>query len=159
MGFLGTTAGNFSDLSLLLEVLIVLVFIFGARYARRALSNTHHSIMLWGFLANVAFVGSYMIYTSLIKTGSAKFMGPQAVKTFVYIPVAVIHGLGSTIAFILAGYTVYYGIKHTIIKERRVFSSKEERVKHKKLGTATIFSWSAALISGIIVYLLLYVIY
>jgi len=159
MGFLGTRASDFSDFSLLLEVLIVLVFIFGARYARRALSNTHHSIMLWGFLANAAFVGSYMIYTSLIKTGATKFLGPAAVKTFVYLPLVIIHGLGSIIAFVLAGYTVYYGIKHSIIKERRVFKSKEERARHKKLGIATIFSWSAALVSGIIVYLLLYVIY
>lgn len=159
MGFLGTSASNFSDVSLLLEVLIVLVFIFGAKYARRALSNQHHSIMLWGFLANAAFVGSYMIYSSLIKTGGAKFLGPQTVKSFVYLPLVIVHGFGSIIAFVLAGYTVYYGIKHSIIKERRVFGSKEERARHKKLGTATIYSWSAALVSGIAVYLLLYVIY
>lgn len=159
MGIFGTKATLFSDLSLIIEIIIVSIFIYGATFARKKLSDRHHKLMLTGFSLNLLFVLSYMIYSGLFKSGAAKFAGSEEVRKFVYLPMVITHGTASTIAFILAGYAAYYGIKHSMIKKRRIFPSKDEREKHAKIGRATIYTWAIALITGVLVYILLYVVY
>ncbi|NIM45693.1 MAG: DUF420 domain-containing protein, partial [Nitrososphaeria archaeon] len=116
MGIFGTSASNFADLSLVLEALILGSFIVGIRYARRHLSNHHYKIMTGGFFLNLIFVGAYMI-RSLLGEGSSTFPGPADVRDFVYLPTVIVHGISSILAFILAGFTLYYGYTHTVQKK------------------------------------------
>jgi putative membrane protein len=158
MGFFGTSATFFSDISLILEAIILGSFIVGIRYARRHLSNQHYKIMTAGFVLNVIFVGSYMI-RSLLSEDSVRFSGPEVVKTLVYLPTVIVHGIASLGAFALAGYTVYYGFTHTVQKKRRVFTDSGLRTRHRLLGILAVSTWTLSFATGVLVYLLLYVFY
>ncbi|MFQ5974849.1 MAG: DUF420 domain-containing protein [Candidatus Hydrothermarchaeales archaeon] len=158
MGLFGTAASIFSDFSLILEVIILSLFIIGFAYARKHLSNRHYKLMTVGFLINLFFVIFFMIGRKTI-AGSPEFAGPASIRKTVYLPVVIVHGITSTLAFILAGYAVYYGYKHTIMKRKRVFTNRNDHRMHKKIGYTTLVVWSIAFITGILVYLMLYVLY
>ncbi|MFQ6136826.1 MAG: DUF420 domain-containing protein [Candidatus Hydrothermarchaeales archaeon] len=155
MGFYGTAASAFSDLSLTLEVIVIAVFIIGVTYARRHISNRHYKLMTLGFIFNVLFVSIYMIGSRVIKVSSRP--SAVAVPRSIYLPTVIVHGLTSTIGFILAGYAVYFGYKHTSMKKKRVFKSKGEYRTHKKIGYTTLIVWIVAFLTGVAVYLMLYV--
>ncbi|MFQ5888268.1 MAG: DUF420 domain-containing protein, partial [Candidatus Hydrothermarchaeales archaeon] len=156
MGLFGTYASLFSDFSLILEVVILSVFIIGFTYARKHLSNQHYKLMTIGFLINLFFVIFFMIGSRTIG-GSSEFMGSEGIRRTVYLPVVIIHGTTSTLAFILAGYAIYYGYKHTTMKRKRVFRSRNDHRMHKKIGYTTLGVWSIAFLTGVLVYLMLYV--
>ncbi|MEE8358353.1 MAG: DUF420 domain-containing protein [Candidatus Hydrothermarchaeales archaeon] len=158
MGVFGTAASFFSDFSLILQVVILAVFIIGFSYALKHLSNRHAKLMTLGFLINLFFVVFFMIGSRTLGVRSG-FMGPANIRKTVYLPVVIVHGISSTLAFVLAGYAVYYGYKHTLLKKKRVFRSKPERGMHKKIGYATLVFWSVSFITGVAVYLMLYVLY
>jgi putative membrane protein len=158
MSLLGTGASLFADISLLLEAVILAAFIVGWRYAKRKRTNEHYKIMTTAFILNLLFVGSYMI-RSLLKSGSTHFSGPENIKAFIYLPTVIVHGIASVLAFILAGYTVYYGYSHTTQKKKRVFTQPQNRSKHRILGILTISTWTLSFVTGTLVYLLLYVLY
>ncbi len=157
MGIFGTSASTLSDLGLVLEIVILVVFIIGVLHSRRHLANRHYKIMTTGFSLNLVFVLIYM--GKGIIEGGTKFQGPEEVYSSIYLPIVIIHGIGSVLAFLIAGYTLYYGYKHTIQKKKRTFVSKEYHQTHRKLGYITITTWSIAFITGTIVYLFLYALY
>ncbi len=158
MGIFGTSASTFADVSLVLEAVILASFFIGWRYARRKLTNEHYKIMTSGFALNVAFVGSYMI-RSLLSEGSVGFSGPEFVKDFIYLPTVIVHGIASLLAFALAGGTVYYGYTRSAQKKRRVFTASSSRTRHRILGLLTLGTWSLSFLTGLFVYILLYLLY
>ncbi len=158
MGVFGTSASLFADISLLIEAAILASFIVGWRYAIRKQTNDHYRIMTGAFLLNVAFVGGYMI-RSLLSEGSTGFSGPGFIKDFVYLPTVIVHGIASLAAFALAGLTVYYGYSRSVQKKRRVFSKPMQRTTHRLMGLLTISTWTLSFLTGVLVYILLYVLY
>jgi uncharacterized membrane protein YozB (DUF420 family) len=157
MGILGTAAGTLSDIGLLLEVVILFIFFIGVLHSRRHLANRHYKIMTAGFTLNLLFVATYMAKNIL--EGGTKFPGPIEIYRSLYLPVVIVHGIASVLAFLVAAYTVYYGYTHTIQKAERVFVKRNYRSTHRRLGYATLTIWSIAFVTGIVVYLLLYVLY
>ena len=158
MGIFGTTAALFSDFSLLLEAVIFGAFLFGWSQAKKKLTLRHRRIMGSALILNILFVGAYMI-RSLLKEGGAGFLGPESIRSFVYLPTVIVHGIASILAFILAGAAFYYGKTHTTQKKSPVFKSKEERNKHRIIGLFAISTWGLSFITGLFVYILLYVAY
>jgi|Deesub1362A_J573_1020465.scaffolds.fasta_scaffold00036_164 putative membrane protein len=154
MGFYGTHAGIFSDLSLTLEILITIAFLLGYRFARKRDISKHYKTMTTAFVLDVVFVLSYMV-KSLIE-GRTGFGGPENLKILVYLPTVIFHSIISVIVLVMAGYMIYYGFKHTerFAGSRRMVDGKS---RHVRLGKATIIVWILSVISGILVYLLLYV--
>ncbi len=157
MGIYGTAASNLSDFALTLEVAILLIFIFGVLHSRRHLANRHYKIMTAGFTLNLLFVATAMAKS--IFEGSTKFPGPQDVSRSVYLPVVIVHGISSLLAFAIAAYTVYYGYTHTVQKAKRAFVGRDYYLTHRKLGYTTLAVWSTAFATGVAVYFLLYVLY
>jgi putative membrane protein len=158
MGFYGTSAGVFSDLSLTLEVMVTMVFLLGFWYGRRHISLMHYKLMTLGFIFDSAFMVSYMV--KRLVEGSTKFMGPESIYKLVYLPTVVFHSLISAGVLLLAGYMVYYGFRYTKIAEgKRIFHTPERYFKHRRVGYATLTAWVLSFCSGIAVYLLLYVLY
>lgn len=158
MGIFGTSSSVFADISIIIEALILLSFAVGVSYARKHAVDKHYKIMTVAFIANLVFVGVYMI-RSLIQESSQKFSGSVFIKDFVYIPTAVVHGIASLAAFALAGYTVYYGYTRTSQKKIRTFKAPGIRSTHRTLGILTLSTWTLSFFTGIAVYLLLYVLY
>ena len=158
MGIFGTSASLFSDFSLILEVIIIFVFILGFLYGRKHLSNRHYKLMTLGFLINLFFVVFFMIGSRTIGSHTT-FTGPENIRKTLYLPVVIIHGISSTLAFILAGYAVFYGYKHSTMKKKRVFTDKTGYRNHKRIGYATLVFWGLSFLTGVLVYLMLYSLY
>lgn len=88
----------------------------------------------------------FIIYLSkTVFIGSTQFGGPETLKTY-YIIFLVSHIFLSTVGGILGGYQVYNG--------------KKRNLKiHRKLGMITSIIWFTTAITGVMVYVLLYVMY
>lgn len=157
MGIYSTAASMFSDISLTLEAVIMAIFIVGILHSRRHLADRHYKLMTIGFSGNLLFVLSYMAKSIL--EGGTKFPGPPEVYRSLYLPIVMVHGFASIVAFLLAGYTVYFGYTQTIQKRKRVFKERKSYLRHRKLGYGTLAAWSISFITGIAVYLFLYVLY
>ncbi len=156
MGFLGTSAGVVSDLSLIFEIIIIAIITFSWLKARAKDTNMHHRMMIIAVIVNVVFVLSYMV-KSLVE-GQTSFQGPENVKVGLYLPVVIVHGLISILVLALSFVLIYLGIKWGI-KGQKWAMNREKRPKHKKFGSLLFLMWYIALITGVIVYLLLYVAY
>lgn len=156
IGFLGTSAGNVSDFSLIFEIIIIIIITFSWMKARAKDTNPHHTLIIIAAIVNVVFVLSYMA-KSIIE-GQTSFQGPNDVKAALYLPVVIIHSMISILVLILSFWLIYTGIKWGT-KEQKWSIGKEKKPKHRKFGTYLFLMWYIALISGIIVYLLLYVAY
>jgi putative membrane protein len=157
MGFLGTSAGTFSDISLSLEIMVTLCFFTGIFYGRRHLSLVHYKLMTFGFALDVAFMVNYMI--KRLVEGATEFEGPRHIYKLVYLPTVVFHSLISVVVLFMAGYLVYYGFRYSkIVGDRRLFDERRYH-KHRRWGYATAATWLLSFFSGIAVYLLLYVFY
>ncbi len=155
MGVYGTKASLYSDISLTLEILVTIMFLSGYYFARKRNFNLHPKFMVSAFLLDVAFLVSYMI-KSLIE-GRTEFTGPQNIYKLVYLPTVIFHSLISIVVLALAGFMVYNGLSNFDRKEKKM---KEENIKkHRKIGKITLFTWILSFLSGVAVYLLLYVIY
>ncbi len=156
MGFLGTYAGTFSDVSLMLEIFVTLAFFSGYFFARKRQISRHYRMMVFAFMLDVSFMVSYMV-KSLIE-GHTKFGGPVAIKMYIYYPVVAFHSIISIVVLLLAGFMVYHGFTRT---EKSVDSRKmvREVARHHRMGKITLFIWILSFLSGILVYLLLYVLY
>ena len=156
MGFLGTYAGTFSDISLMLEVLVTLAFFTGYAFARKDQISKHYKTMAVAFTLDVSFMVSYMI-KSLIE-GHTKFGGPELVRIYIYYPVVIFHSIISIVVLILAGFMVYHGFTRTVKMDGSRKMIREVN-RHHRLGKITLFVWFLSFLSGIAVYLLLYVLY
>ena len=156
MGFLGTSAGVVSDLSLIFEVVILGIITFAWLKARAKESNLHHKMTILATILNVLFVLSYMIKSYV--ESPPTFQGPESIRVGVYLPVVIVHGLVSTIVLVLSLVLIYISIKGAN-KEKKWKFSKEKKPKHKKMGRLMFLMWSIAMITGIIVYILLYMAY
>ncbi len=156
LGFLGTSTGVVSDLSLIFEIIIIAIITFSWLKAKEKDTNMHHRLMIIAVIVNVVFVVSYMV-KSLVE-GQTSFQGPENVRVGLYLPVVIVHGLISILVLVLSFVLIYLGIKWGI-KDQKWAMNKEKKPKHKKFGKLLFFTWYIALITGIIVYILLYVVY
>jgi putative membrane protein len=163
MGFLGTAAGFVSDLILVIEIVITILVILGYVYARQKKVKMHHRIMLYASILNVIFIVAYML-KSIIE-GSTEFSGPDSVYRSIYLPVVITHGLVAVIVIVLLIVTVISGFM--TMKNKQNQSQSEDNVGesasrsklHARSGLIYIPLWILTIVTGIIVYLYLYVIY
>ncbi len=155
MGIYGTKASLYSDISLTLEVFVTITFFTGYYFARKRNFNLHPKFMMSAFLLDVAFLVSYMI-KSLIE-GKTEFTGPASIYKFVYLPTVIFHSLISVVVLALAAFMVINGLRNFDWKAKKM---REENIKkHRKIGKITLFTWILSFLSGVAVYLLLYVLY
>lgn len=103
----------------------------------------HQKAMFWGAVFAVIFFITYLSKTFFI--GSTSFGGPDDVVIY-YTIFLVFHISMATIAAVLGLYQLYTGYKQKISR-------------HRKLGPWTSVIWFISAITGIAVYLLLYVIF
>ncbi len=153
MGFFGTRASYFSDLSLILEFLVTSAFLLGYYFARKRSINAHYRTMVSALILDTSFMVSYMV-KSLIE-GRTEFKGPEYIKAYIYLPTVIFHSIISIVVLAMALYMVYHGFRNTTkTNGRRMIRSKE---RHHRLGKATIITWLLSFASGIAIYYMLYV--
>jgi len=105
--------------------------------------ETHRRFMVAGAIFATLFFIVYLSKTIFI--GSTKFGGPEELKV-AYLIFLLIHITLATIAAFFGIITLY-------------LARKERFLKHKKLGRYTATIWLITAPTGILVYLLLYVLY
>ncbi|MFQ6089437.1 MAG: DUF420 domain-containing protein [Candidatus Methanofastidiosia archaeon] len=155
-GFFGTRASFYSDLSLSFEVLLVITFLIGYRYAKRHMGSKHHRVMLIVFLIDLSFFSTYMI-KSLIE-GRTEFTGPEMIYKLVYLPVVIIHSIVSVATLVLGVYMLFNGFRSSKdVNGRKVLVRNPK--KHRRLGLITLIIFGVSAFSGFLVYILLYVLY
>ncbi|TWT28078.1 DUF420 domain-containing protein [Planomicrobium sp. CPCC 101110] len=125
---------------------IVLSAIFvaiGWNLIRRRKIEAHKKAML---AAGVSALIFFIIYASrTVFVGNTAFGGPDNIKIF-YTVFLIFHIILATVGGILGGYNIWLGLKN-------------QMARHRKLGPPASVIWFFTAITGVMVYLLLYVIY
>src|SRR5690606_22817579 len=105
--------------------------------------ETHKKLMLTAAVFAVIFLTIYLTRTIFI--GNTSFGGPDNLKWF-YHTFLIFHIILATVGGVLGLRTIYLGLKDLL-------------VKHRKLGPVTSIVWFFTAITGVVVYILLYVLY
>ncbi len=157
-GFLGTKATSLSDVSLILETIIVILILVGYFYGRKHRGWNHHYLMLVTFIVDIGFLIVYMARRVLEPT--VLFPEHNIFYFAVYLPIVIVHSIISSVALVIGAILVVKGIKRGIKnKEKKKYSlPKDYRPKHKKLGVWGVWSYLLSGITGIMVYVMLYMI-
>lgn len=105
--------------------------------------EAHEKVMIAAAVAAVLF---FIIYVSrTIFIGNTMFNGPDSLKT-VYMVFLLFHIVLATVAAV-------FGITTLTLAFKKKFA------KHRKIGKTTALIWFATVITGVTVYVLLYVMY
>jgi putative membrane protein len=155
-GFVGTRATLLSDVSLVLETLIVVLIVVGYWYGRQHRKWSHHYVMLVTVIVDVGFLVVYMGRRMLEPT--VLFPEHTPFYFYVYLPIVMIHSIISSVAFVLGLILTIKGIRRKLQTEKpKTYAlQKEYRPKHKRMGLWALWSYLLSGISGIAVYYMLY---
>lgn len=132
---------SFICTSLVVTSAIIMAFGWGA--IRRKQTKTHERLMLVSTALATLFFILYVIKTTVL--GSTQFGGPEEWK-IPYLVFLFFHIALSTTAAVMGVITL-------------VQAYKRNYAKHKKIGRATAIVWFSTAVTGVAVYLLLYVLY
>ncbi|NIC00368.1 DUF420 domain-containing protein [Halobacterium sp. R2-5] len=132
-----------------LSAAAIVTITVGWRAIRDGNVDRHRAAMLASTLLFALFLAFYLY--RIVVEGTTEFAGPEAVYTYVYLPVLVIHmGLA-----MLAIPLVYYALLLAGTRDVREIP----RTNHATVGRVAASLWLVSFALGIVVYLLLYVLY
>jgi len=137
------TVRDLPTLNAALNALATLFLVFGYRYIRRGQIEAHRTCMLAAFGTSILFLISYLIYHAYV--GSVPFPGTGWVRT-VYFTILVSHVILAAIVPWLAIVTLYRGLRM-------------ERERHRRLARWTFPIWMYVSLTGVWIYVMLYVVY
>ncbi|MDX8359961.1 MULTISPECIES: DUF420 domain-containing protein [Bacillaceae] len=105
--------------------------------------EAHKKVMIWAAIFALTF---FIIYVSrTIFIGNTSFGGPEDIKIY-YTLFLIFHIILATTGGVFGLITLYLGFNNRI-------------AKHKKIGPVTSIIWFFTAITGVAVYVLLYVLY
>ena len=121
----------------------------GVRAIRRGDVGTHRRLMLTSFGLFAAFLALYLYRVALL--GPTAFPGPEAIRTFVYLPVLVVHVL---LAVVCIPFVFYALLLATTRPASQLYGTA-----HRRVGRIAAALWIVAFAMGIVIYLMLYVVF
>lgn len=124
-------------------VLSAICVAIGWYFIKQKKIETHKKLMLTAAVFAVIFLTIYLTRTIFI--GNTSFGGPDNLKSF-YHTFLIFHIILATVGGVLGLRTIYLGLKDLLDK-------------HRKLGPITSIIWFFTAITGVTVYVLLYVLY
>lgn len=124
-------------------VLSAICVAIGWYFIKQKKIETHKKLMLTAAVFAVIFLTIYLTRTIFI--GNTSFGGPDNLKWF-YHTFLIFHIILATVGGVLGLRTIYLGLKDLLDK-------------HRKLGPITSIIWFFTAITGVTVYVLLYVLY
>ena len=158
VGFLGTSADLWSDLLILVEVLITGAVWMGLRAIRANEIRRHRSIMLFTLAANAAFLVAFLIQDA-IALRTTLDRGVHA-PGYVFWPVLAIH-----LAFAFSSFGVaVVGWRiarkgYSVTPEGRGHVEPDVRKRHRGVARFYPWLWGATLVTGLLLYAVVYVFY
>ncbi|MFC4712559.1 DUF420 domain-containing protein [Planococcus dechangensis] len=124
-------------------VLSAILVAIGWNLIRKRRIEAHKKVMLGAGAAALTF---FIIYVSrTVFVGNTAFGGPDEYKIY-YTVFLIFHITLATIGAVMGLLTIFWGLKNRLDK-------------HRKIGPFTSVVWFFTAITGVMVYLLLYVIY
>ena len=132
----------FPPINAALNGLAGMLLLLGYRLIRRGNEAAHKRIMLSAFACSVVFLMSYLYY-HLNFSIQVKYAGPDWGKT-PYLIMLLMHTVLAAAVPFLAMRTIFLGFK-------------ERRAAHRKIARITFPIWLFVSITGVLIYLILYV--
>jgi putative membrane protein len=130
-------------ISTLLIVLSAILVAIGWVLIKRGKREAHKKVMISAVISAASFLVIYLSRTIFI--GNTSFGGPENIKIY-YTIFLLCHIIFSIVSAVFGIIVLRHGLK-------------ENFEKHKKLAPVTSIMWFITATSGVVVYLLLYVIY
>ena len=127
-------------LNAILNSLAGLLLVLGFVFIKQKKIAQHKACMLAAFGVSTVFLASYLIHHGQV--GSVPFKGPAALRP-VYFAILIPHVLLAITVVPLALTTISRGLKMNV-------------QKHRQLARVTLPIWLFVLVSGVVVYLMLY---
>jgi putative membrane protein len=126
-----------------LNLLSASCLVAGYIFIKRREIEKHKRAMIAAFAISVLFLVSYLTRYAL--TGTHRFSGPQPWKT-VYLAVLFSHMILAAAVPFMAIRSIFLGLK-------------DRRPQHRKIARITLPAWLYVSVTGVVVYLMLYVIF
>lgn len=136
------TVEQLPTVNALLNLAATILLIVGFVLIKQRRERAHKNVMLSAFGTSVLFLVFYLIYHYQIG-GGKKFVGPPNVRLF-YLGMLATHVVLAAIVPFLAGFTIYFGLK-------------DQRTRHLRIAKWTFPIWLYVSITGVLIYLMLYV--
>lgn len=130
-------------LSTFLIVLSAVLVAIGWKFVREKKIEAHKKAMMAAAVSAVLFLIIYLSRTIIL--GNTAFGGPDNLKIY-YTVFLIFHIVLATTGAVFGVITIRYGLKNKL-------------VQHRKIGPITAIIWLFTAITGVAVYLLLYVFY
>lgn len=137
------TVRDLPTLNAALNATAGLLLVAGWFLIRSGRRDAHRRVMTSAFVCSALFLVSYLVYHAQV--GSVKFQGQGAVRT-VYFTILLTHT-------VLAAFVAPLAIA-TFLKARA-----GNFVTHKRLARITLPIWLYVSITGVVIYLMLYVLF
>ncbi len=136
-------ARNLPAVNATLNSIATVLLVTGYILIRTRRERAHKIAMLSTFAVSTAFLACYLVYHAF--AGSVSFQGPPTVRT-VYLVILVTHIiLAATVPVLTIG-SIYLGLT-------------DRRGLHRKWGKVTFPIWLYVSVTGVIIYVMLYVLY
>jgi protein SCO1/2/putative membrane protein len=132
---------NLPALNAFLNATAAVLLICGFVLIRRGRRETHKRVMLAAFAVSVLFLLSYLVYHAQV--GSVRYTKTGLIRT-VYLSILATQTVLAASVPILAVVTLRRGLK-------------SDYVRHKRIAKWTLPIWLYVSVTGVIVYLMLYV--
>ena len=124
-----------------LNALATILLIYGYTLIRQGKREQHKRVMLSAFAVSVIFLICYLIYH--YEVGSVPYQG-QGTMRIIYFTILISHVILAAIVPVLAIMTLW-----------RAFQERFD--KHRKIAKITLPIWLYVSITGVVVYLMLYI--
>jgi len=124
-----------------LNALSTCLLVYGYSLIRRGQRAQHKRVMLSAFAVSSVFLVCYLVYH--YNVGSVPYQGQGAMRTL-YFTILITHVILAATVPVLAGLTMW-----------RAFQERFD--KHRKIAKITFPIWLYVSVTGVIVYLMLYV--
>lgn len=124
-----------------LNALATILLLYGYRLIRQGKREQHKKIMLSAFGVSIVFLICYLVYHA--EVGSVPYKGVGLMRTL-YFMILIPHIILAATVPVLAGITLWWAFQ-------------ERFDKHRKIARITFPIWLFVSVTGVIVYLMLYI--
>lgn len=130
----------------MLSVTAIAAILTGVWYVRHGDVANHRRAMLTALVLFATFLGLYLYRVAV--HGATRFGGPEAVNTYLYLPLLFVHMSLAMVCIPLLYYVLLLGLTRPV--------SDIPATPHPRIGRIAAFLWVVSFVMGIAVYLLLY---
>ena len=136
-------------LNVVISLAAIGTILAGWRAIRRGAVMKHRALMVASFALFAVFLALYLYRVAIL--GPGEFPGPDAVRTFVYLPILAVHILLAVVCVPFVFYALLLAGTRPV--------SDIYATNHRRVGQIAATLWLISFSMGIVIYLLLYVLY